>query len=331
MENVRNRVDIKVLRAVEEKKKILKLIAKPTFKRFQIFGETDGNCSALWTNSEDGERGDEDPAWAIPGITEDIDASTCQSQPIVSTSQSQPIVGIENNKVKVSLCKPVYVGMSILDLSKHLMYDFYYSHVKCMFQERVHLVYTDTDSLILHILTDDVYDDLQTHTHLYDFSNYPAEHSLFSPVNHRVPGKFKDELAGKLMTEFVGIRSKAYSYIGEKSGKRAKGVKKSVLKKSITHDHYKACLFDNDVVKRNITSLCSHKHRIFGETVTKIALSPLDTKRYILDDGITTLAFGHKDIPEHTQATQDIPMEIEAPLQPPPPPTPDFTLPPLLS
>ena len=289
MENVRNRVDIKVCRAVEEKKKILKLVAKPTFKRFVIFGETDGTCSSLWTDSQDGEPDADDSAWAIPGITEDVDASTNQS--------SRPIVGIENSKIKVTLCKPIYVGMSILDIAKHLMYDFYYSHLKCFYKNHVRLVYTDTDSLILHIHTDDLYDDLQKTTELYDFSNYPSEHPLFSLKNHRVPGTFKDELGGSLMTEFIGIRAKAYSYTGEVSGARAKGVKKSVLQKTISHDDYRKCLFNNNVITRNMTNIRSHSHRVFGESTAKVALSPLDTKRFILNDGTTTLAYGHKDTP----------------------------------
>ena len=79
-----------------------------------------------------------------------------------------------------------------------------------------------------------------------------------------------------------------------------KGVKKSVLKNTISHDDYKTCLLDKKVHSRDMPGLRSYNHTIHGETVHKVALAPLDTKRYILDDGITTLAFGHKDIPVHT-------------------------------
>ena len=99
------------------------------------------------------------------------------------------------------------------------------------------------------------------------------------------------------MTEFIGIRPKMYSFVGEESGKRAKGVKKSVLKQTITHDDYRSCLFEKEVFLRDMPGLRSRAHTIYGETVHKVALAPLDTKRYILDDGITTLAFGHVDIP----------------------------------
>ena len=212
------------------------------------------------------------------------------------------------------LNKPIYVGMSVLDLSKHLMYDFYYNHIKAKYLDRVHLLYTDTDSVIIRVQTEDIFADMAEHADLYDTSNYSPGHPLYSDQNKKVIGKFKDELGGKVMTEFIGIRPKMYSYAGEDSGKRAKGVKKSVLRKTITHDDYRTCLLEKRVYARDMPGLRSYKHTIHGETVHKVALAPLDTKRYILDDGITTLAFGHKDIPTETQ---DTPMEIEAPIQPP--------------
>ena len=88
-----------------------------------------------------------------------------------------------------------------------------------------------------------------------------------------------------------------YSYVGEESGKEAKGVKKSVLRKTISHDDYKTCLFEKKVYTSDMPGLRSYDHIIKGETVHKVALAPLDTKRYILDDGISTLAYGHVGIP----------------------------------
>ena len=229
---------------------------------------------------------------------------------------NEHLVAIQNHKEKVLLNKPIYVGMSVLDLSKHLMYDFYYNHLKKLYTHNIRLLYTDTDSVIIHVTTEDIYADMMKHADLYDTSNYSPDHQLFSDTNKKVIGKFKDELGGKVLTEFIGIRPKMYSYVGEDSGKRAKGVKKSVLKKTITHEDYKNCLIKNEVYSRDMPGLRSYKHTIHGETVTKIALSPLDTKRYILEDGITTLAFSHKDIPAHTP--------IEASIQPP---TLDFSIP----
>ena len=133
------------------------------------------------------------------------------------------LVGVQSNRTKVVLNKPIYVGMSILDLSKTLMYDFYYNHLKELYGSDVKLLYTDTDSLVLHFFTDDLFDDMSEFLDKYDTSNYDQSHPLYSEKNKKVVGLFKDELGGKLITEFVGLRSKMYSYSGEESGKRAKG------------------------------------------------------------------------------------------------------------
>ena len=246
MENVRKRVNVKLLRSDEEER-IIKYVAKPTFAQQVIFNEH--------------------------------------------------LVGIQNHKEKVLLNKPIYVGMSVLDISKHLMYDFYYNTLKARYGDNVRLLYTDTDSLIVKVDTEDIYADMKKNLDEYDTSNYSPGHPLYSDENKKVIGKYKDELGGQLLTEFIGIRPKMYSYVGEESGKRAKGVKKSVLKNSITHEDYRSCLLDKKVYTCDMPGLRSYNHVIKGETVHKVALAPLDTKRYILDDGISTLAFGHVGIP----------------------------------
>ena len=253
MENVRKRVNVGVLRAPEEREKILKLVAKPSFKRFIIFG--DGELDLDNEVVDDG-------AWAIPGVDGDIEP------------QRSCVVGIESRKAQVCFCKPLYVGMFVLDLSKSLMYDFFYGHLKASYGEDVRLLYTDTDSVVVHVTTEDVYTDMLLDADLYDTSNYPTDHPLHSTVDKKVIGKFKDELGGKVMTEFIGLRPKMYSYVGDDSGKRAKGVSRSVLRQTITHDDYRKCLFDRQVFTRAMPGLRSHQHQIYGETVRKVALSP---------------------------------------------------------
>ena len=181
LENVRKRVDVKILRSDEEQK-ILKYVAKPTFARQVIF--------------------------------------------------NPDLVGIQNHKEKVILNKPIYVGMTVLDLSKMLTYDFYYNTPKARYGDKIRLLYTDTDSLIVKVETEDIYADMQDNISDYDTSNYQPSQPLYSTANKKV-GKFKDEIGGKVMTEFIGIRPKMYSYAGEESGKRAKGVKKSVAEERI--------------------------------------------------------------------------------------------------
>ena len=128
------------------------------------------------------------------------------------------------------------------------MYNFYYNFLKPWYPDgKVRLLYTDTDSFILEFLTDDIYDDMQSNLNEYNTSKYSSDHRLHSQVYKKVVGKFKDELGGKLMTEFVGLRSKLYSYTGEESGKRAKGVNRVELEKTITHDDYLECLREQRV------------------------------------------------------------------------------------
>ena len=202
------------------------------------------------------------------------------------------------NKSKLRLDRPTYVRMGILNLSKNLMYDWYYNHLKNTYGNRVQMLYTDTDSLIVHIKTDDIYADMAQHADQYDTSNYPADHFLHSNANKKVLGKMKDECAGTPIAEFVGLKPKMYSILKADGGqeRRSKGVKKSVVKKYILHEQYKAALFDQKMLRYGMNVLRSQKHRIYGQHVTKISLSPLDTKRWISADGINTLAYGHNSL-----------------------------------
>ena len=136
----------------------------------------------------------------------------------------------------IKINKPFYIGMSILDLSKLHMYNFHYNVMEAIFGDRVHLLYTYMDSFIYEILSADVYEELRPHTRDFDFSNYPESHMLKNSCNKKVPGKVKDESASKCITEFVGLRSKMYSFmfddeknISKAEVRVAKGVQKSVI------------------------------------------------------------------------------------------------------
>jgi len=111
------------------------------------------------------------------------------SDPLYSrfTLFSNNMAGIHMHKRRLVLNKPVYTGMTILENSKLLMYDFYYNILKARYRPRCDLVYTDTDtdSLLLDIQTDDLYQDMNEHKWLYDTSNYPIEHPLYNATNKR--------------------------------------------------------------------------------------------------------------------------------------------------
>ena len=105
---------------------------------------------------------------------------------------------------------------------------------------------------------------------------------------------FKDEAAGKQIEEFVGLRAKLYSYrMAGEDHKKCKGVKKNVVQKTITHDDYKECLFTKREQTRRMNVIRSHQHDIYTEEINKIALSAGDDKRVVMEDGISTLAYGH--------------------------------------
>ena len=245
MENIRNRVDIRLVTRESQAKR---LTCKPNYQHHTIFCEN--------------------------------------------------LTAVHMKKVSLKFNKPVYLGMSILDLSETLMYDFHYNYIKPKYGENAKLLFTDTDSLAYEIETEDFYRDISSDVELrFDTSNYPKDHpsGILTGVNKKVIGMFKDEASGKQIAEFVGLRAKLYSYRVEDSyeEKKCKGVKKAVIKKTITFNDYKDCLFDNKPSMRKMNVIRSHLHTMYTETVNKIALSPFDDKRIIREDKIHTLAYGH--------------------------------------
>ena len=188
--------------------------------------------------------------------------------------------------------------MSILDLSKTLMYEFHYGYIKPKYGNNASLLFTDTDSLCYEIKTQDFYKDISNDvTKRFDTSNYNENHPREIPtgMNERVIGMMKDEAGGKQITEFVGLRSKLYAYKMDsgKEAKKCKGVKKVVIKNKITLEDYKNCLCTKGDQQRTMNAIRSRQHNIHTESITKIALSANDDKRIILEDGINTLAIGH--------------------------------------
>ena len=208
---------------------------------------------------------------------------------------SYELFAIHVNKIKLTLNKPIYVGFSVLDLSKFLMYDWHYNKLKKKYGENCTLLYTDTDSLLVDIKTKDVYKDMSETKDEYDISDYPKDHPLYDETNKKVIGKMKDECAGTPIAEYIGLRPKLYSVLraDEQLIKKAKGVKKYVIKKQINFENYKDTLFNKQKYTHKMNMLCSKHHNIYGLTVNKTTLSPLDTKRYIAPDGIMTYAYGY--------------------------------------
>ena len=160
------------------------------------------------------------------------------SEPNYHTTKwfSENLLAIEMKKTKVKMNKPVYLGFSILEISKTLMYEFWYDYMKPKYGDNVKLYYMDTDSFIMHIKIVDFYKDTANDVEKrFDISNYEVNRPLPLGKNKKVIRLMKDELGGKIMTEFVALRPKTYSYLkdGRKEDKKAKGTKKCVIKRNL--------------------------------------------------------------------------------------------------
>ena len=208
---------------------------------------------------------------------------------------SNDLVRIDMHKSKLILNTPVYTGMTLLDNSKILLYDFFYNELKKQYGPSCELLYTDKDSLLLEIETDDVNKDIESNKNLYDTSDYQEGHPLKSNANKKVLGKIKDECAGTPIAECVCLRPKMYSILkaDEKIIKKAKGVKECIVNKQIMHEQYKETLFGTKQLWHGMNILRSEGREIYGMHVNKILLSPFDSKRWIADDGIHTNAYGY--------------------------------------
>jgi len=215
---------------------------------------------------------------------------------------TENLVAVHMRKTKLKFDKPIYLGACILDLSKTLMYDFHYNFIRKKYGYRAKLLFTDTDSLAYEIQTEDFYKDISPHVHqMFDTSNYSTMHpsGIETSVNKKVIGMFKDECGGQSMTEFVGLRAKMYAYkVGNEVNKKAKGVKKNVIKQDITFDENKTCLETRKEIYKPMNIIRSRLHDIYTEEMNNIALSSEDTKRHILSDGISTLSHGHYKLKE---------------------------------
>jgi hypothetical protein len=198
------------------------------------------------------------------------------------------------------------------------MYDFHYEHFKKWYPN-ANLLFTDTDSLVYHIFTDDLYADLAAHREYFDFSGYPDDHFLFSNANKMVVGKMKDESAGGIITEYVGLRPKMYSYTTKpvdedeppKEAKRAKGIQKAAIN-DLHHADYLAQLKRGAENYVNVRRIGQKHHRVFTIEGVKRGLCAFDDKRYLLADGINTMAHGHYAIRNEQTQEFDEPMPESA-------------------
>ena len=146
----------------------------------------------------------------------------------------EELVSMHMSLSEVTIKKPIYVGATVLDMSKIPMYNFHYRFIKEKYGYNAKLLDMDTDGIKYHIKTDDIYKDMNENINIFDTSNYPSKHpsGIKSGVNKKVPGKFKDEMGGEIIVSYVGLRPKLYSYVtlSEKSKRRKKADNKKSIK-----------------------------------------------------------------------------------------------------
>ena len=224
---------------------------------------------------------------------------------------------VESKTIKTIFNKPIYLGACILETSKLHMYQFWYDHLKIKYNNKVELIYTDTDSFVIQVETNDIYKDMLENKNLYDFSDYPINHTNYDITNKKVLGKFKDELNSLIISEFIGLKPKMYSFVYidnnikinkcnnceydeynniiiNENDKRIilkydeynnivvnnnihKGIKKSI---SLKHGEYKRSLYKEELIYKEFHNLQLNKQNIYLDKIKKIALNPFESKRH---------------------------------------------------
>ena len=217
---------------------------------------------------------------------------------------NEDLVLVKAARRQVTLNKPISVGFAVLELSKLIMYEFFYCHLKSRYGDRCSLLFSDTDWLSCHIQTDDLYADMATDIDSYDTINFDRDHALYSTANHRVLGKIESETGSVEPKEFVGLRAKMYSLSvpgNERHNKiRVKGVKRPYVRKNVRHEQFMDMLTNLKPTSSRFRSFASRQHTVRTVEIRKSCLNAFDDKRYLLPDGVHTLAYGHRDIPDQT-------------------------------
>ncbi|GFR23278.1 c2H2-type domain-containing protein [Trichonephila clavata] len=201
-------------------------------------------------------------------------------------------------KRNLHLDKPIYIGFTILELSKLHIYKLYYNYFKQYYGEKCSLLYTDTDSLYLEIKAHNVYTEVKNNfSDIMDYSNYPKDHDLFNLSNEGRLGALKNETCEPIK-EFVALKCKMYCMVfGDNSKKTAKGLKKSCVQ-DLNAELYKSVLNERLFLRHKQNILVTKDHDIKTVTQNKIGLTPFYDKKYLLDDGINCYPFGHYAIDE---------------------------------
>jgi hypothetical protein len=227
------------------------------------------------------------------------------------TPFTDELVGISRDRTEHVYDKPVFIGQAVLDISKLIMFKFWYNVLKVEYPkpDQLRLLMTDTDSLLFSVDTDDYFNEMMKYKNELDLSKMDKKYmgDFFDETNQKELSKFKDECNGLPIFDFVGHRSKIYAYkpmTYQKDGdiykmtesKKAKGVSRATVKKCMKFEEYKQCIDECKVINKQVNTIRSEKHQLYTLKMNKTALSPFDDKNYICDDGIETYPYGYYKI-----------------------------------
>ena len=223
---------------------------------------------------------------------------------------SPDIASVEMKRPYAKLNKPIFIGFTVLELGKRVLYQFLYLFLEKYYAKwyNIQTLYTDTDSFMLKFeakkkSTPPLPHLLQATSDHFDFSNYPKDHTLHNAKNEKEMGFFKMEYGAKEMIEFVGLKVKQYSVLSScDSIHRAKGVPANASK-TLLHEDYLNTLKTGRPKNTSFAAIRSYKHNLFTVQTEKTALSAFDDKRFILNCGIKSLPYGHHKISRENNGT----------------------------
>jgi hypothetical protein len=245
----------------------------------------------------------------LEDVTKHINAHICASaEDFIKYSSFMGYVGtyiISNTlcivyikKKEVTINRSFFTGFTILELSKNYMYKSYYNHFVDIFKN-VRVLFSDTDSLFMIFNTKNRNIQLKKGEYIMDYSNYPENHQLYNISHKKQLGYFSDEMGGKDICEFIGIRSKCYAIksISEnkvvKNKKICKGIRKNTVLKNINYSDYRKCIKNIRSMSASMNVIRSQNHNIKINNVNKIAFTSFDSKRYLMPCGIHSVPYGH--------------------------------------
>ena len=201
------------------------------------------------------------------------------------------LVAMGKNKCSEALNKPTYNRMWILELNKVLIYEFHYGYIKNKYNNNSRLLFTDTDSLIYEIKTEDVYQDFSNGKEMFHFSNYLTKYKYHDHPNKLVVGKMKDETAGVAIKEFFVLKPKMYSYLVDDNSEHKKGLNRNLVA-TIRRNKYEEVLLNKKCLRDSMSRIQSKDHRIETYEIINISLSCFDDKIYIQNNRCNGFALG---------------------------------------